>query len=235
MLYPDRRAAGVELARAVARCHAPTDVVVGLARGGVVVAERVAVRLGTPLGVAVVALMRTPEPHGAPVGAALGDGTRWIDEDVVHARRMDERALDGESASAIVRSRWTQQQLGACGRRALAARSVLLVDDALVWPGRAIAAARWARRHGATWVTLAVPVTSRAMAERLGKEVDGLVALRVQEAISGLDEVYERLPAVDLAEVYALARKHAEEHRSSRPTILRRAMAALVRPRPVTS
>ncbi len=228
MFHRDRRTAGVELARALERRSADSDLVVGLARGGVVVASSVATRLDRQLGVAAVSVMRASLPAGVPVGAATSDGTRWVDEDLVHARGVDLAHLDAETASAIVRARWAQRRLGAAGHRVLHGRSVLLVDDGLVWAGRAIAAARWARRHGAVRVVLAVPVASRAVAEQVRPEVDGLLALHTEDLLAGLAEAYLRLPPVDLAEVWAIAREHEDVRRPQRrPPTLRRTLAAI--------
>jgi len=233
MFHRDRRTAGVELARALERHPTDSDLVVGLARGGVVVASSVAARLDKPLGVAAVSVMRASPPAGVPVGAATSDGTRWVDEELVHARGMDLGHLDAETASAIVRARWAQRRLGPAGHRVLHGRSVLLVDDGLVWAGRAIAAARWARRHGAVRVVLAVPVASRAVADHVRSEVDGLFALHTEELLAALAEAYVRLPPVDLAEVWAIAREHEEVRRPHRrPQTLRRTLAALWHRRP---
>lgn len=230
--HEDRRAAGIALAGTVARRHLEPDFVVGLVRGGVPLAVLVAQRIWAPFGATAVSVLRTPAPLSIPMGAAAADGTLWIDDDLVRTAQIDAHYRDTEAAAAIVRSRWTQRQLGAAGSLPLAGRSVMLVDDGLLWAGRAAAAARWARKHGARHVTLAVPVACRAAVERLRHELDGLVALRIEDAITNLDEAYVHLPPVDMSEILTIARHHAGGGRPARRSLLQRSLAVLRRRRP---
>ena len=231
MMFTDREAAGTELARALSRQQARPNLVVGLARGGLLVARCVAERFATPLGVAVISVLRAPSPASWRLGAAASDGTSWVDQEIANAAGLDERAVEAEWGSAVARARWAQRQLGLAGRLPMTGRDVLLVDEGLAWPGRAVAAARWARRRGAARVWFAVPVATPPAMDALTREVDWLTTLGLDPAFTGPDRAYHCCPPVDLAAVYALAHDHDRAHRPRRPANVRRHRPAVWRSR----
>src|SRR3954465_6851574 len=86
--FTDRRHAGRELATAVAHGGAGGPVVLGLPRGGVVVAAEVARALGAPLDVVVVRKLGAPFQPEYAVGAVGEDGIVVVDDPVVDALEL---------------------------------------------------------------------------------------------------------------------------------------------------
>ncbi|WP_417562516.1 phosphoribosyltransferase [Microbacterium sp.] len=158
-LYADRRHAGATLAGALEDWHGTDAVVVGIARGGVVVAHEVAHRLALPLRAIAARKLGAPDHEELAIGAIAGD-VEVVDERAVHGARVS-----ADELTAIV----AREHAALEARRAVIADdepftdlTVLLVGDGVATGATARAAARALRAMGARTVVLAVPVAPAA-------------------------------------------------------------------------
>ena len=134
-------------------------VVLGLPRGGVVVAAEVADRLGAPLDVLIVAKIGLPGHEELAVGAVGEGGIIVWNEAVVERYRLARAELEQAVAAAQAKLRARQAEIRAeVPRLAIEGRAVIIVDDGLATGATARAAIDVARAQGASHVTLAVPV-----------------------------------------------------------------------------
>jgi predicted phosphoribosyltransferase len=170
--YLDRAHAGEVLAAELARYQDRPDVtVLGLVRGGVPVAARVAAALHAPLDVLVVRKLGVPRQPELAFGALGPGGVRVLNPEL--ANRLDPgevaRVVAAESAELDRRER-----LYRAGRPPLAldGRTAILVDDGLATGASAAAAVAVARRLGAAKVVLAVPVAPADAVARLAHLAD---------------------------------------------------------------
>jgi predicted phosphoribosyltransferase len=79
----------------------------------------------------------------------------------------------------------------------LAGRTVLVVDDGLATGATVIAAARWARSHGARRVVVAVPVAAAASLSALGAEADEIVCPHALDNFMAVGVWYASFEQVD--------------------------------------
>ncbi len=175
MRYADRQEAGTLLAESLSGyADRPDAMVLGLARGGVIVAAAVAEALRLPLDTIVIRKLSLPSAPEVAFGAvsALGPDAR---DRVAEARLGTdevERVVHEQRAEALRRDRAYR-----AGRPPLdlAGRVAILVDDGLATGATAIAATQAARTLGAAWVVLAVPVGARDTADVLAEIADEVV------------------------------------------------------------
>lgn len=200
-LFADRADAGGSLAHALAPWSGEPLVVVGLARGGVVVAAVVARALAAPLDALAVRKVRHPLQPEYALGAVAPGAPAYV------------RGADGlsgdELAAAIGRARAEADDLdrrlrAARPRPSLAGRTVLLVDDGLATGATMIAAVRWARVLGAGRVVAAVPVGARKTVELLRGEADEVVCPHAVEELGAVGLWYREFSPVDERDVAAL-------------------------------
>lgn len=192
-LFANRAEAGRALAARLSNLAGQPDVIVlGLPRGGVVVAAEVARELRAPLDALSVRKVGVPWQSELAVGAVATGGIRVINQEVARHARLSqadlERAMEREESEVARRDRmWrgTDQPL------ALAGRTVILVDDGLATGATARAAARVARQAGANRVILAVPVAPGDTLDDLRSEVDATVALATPEPFVAVGAWYE--------------------------------------------
>jgi predicted phosphoribosyltransferase len=175
--------------------------VLGIPRGGVVVAAVVAARLGAPLDVVVPRKVGAPGNPELAVGA-VADGVQAIDEPAIRRLGLDMAAVRAEVArqTAEVARRTAAYRQGLPPLE-LAGRTAVLVDDGVATGWTCAAAASRTRRAGATRVVVAVPVGPPGLDERLRPVVDEVVVLVTPDPYLNVGQAYERFPQVDDEEV----------------------------------
>jgi len=196
-LFVDRRDAGRVLAKALAGEAHPGAVVVGLARGGVVVAAEVAHELGLPLDAVAVRKVGHPWQPEYALGAVAPGGVAYL--------RDADGLTDRELAAARARADELDRALHA-GREPvpLDGRTCILVDDGLATGATMIAAIRWAQARGAARVVAAAPVGARQSLDALRDEADAVVCPNALADLIAVGIWYRAFGQVTDAEVRAL-------------------------------
>jgi putative phosphoribosyl transferase len=187
-VFTDREEAGRRLAEALE--GTPADVVLGIARGGVIVAAPIAAALGAHLDVVLPRKLAAPGNPELGIGA-VAPGVRVIDEWAVRHLRIPAGYLDEE----VARQETEMHRRAAAyrdGRPApeIAHRSVIVIDDGVATGITAVAALRWVRGQGARHVTFAAPVGSPSGLDRLRAECDDLVVLSAPASFLAVGEFY---------------------------------------------
>jgi putative phosphoribosyl transferase len=176
--FRDRRDAGEQLAARLTVYASEAPVVVGLPRGGVVVAAAVAELLDAPLDVIVVRKLGVPSQPELGMGAVGEGGVIVRTEQVISAARVTPEQFD----AVVARER---QEVAARAERfrggrspvSLAGRTVIVVDDGIATGGTARAALEVVRAQGARRVVLAVPVAPPETLRELAAVADEIVCL----------------------------------------------------------
>ncbi len=191
MLFTDRVAAGRRLAERLRYLRGRDVVVVGLPRGGVVVAAEVAKELDAPLDVIVVRKLGVPFQPEFGFGAIGEEGARVIDDAVVRLTGLTEsQAAAVEARERGQLERRTGQLRAGRPPLELAGRTVVVVDDGVATGSTARAACQVARARGAAKVVLAVPVGQTDTIAALRDAADEVVCLRTPEGFFAIGESY---------------------------------------------
>jgi putative phosphoribosyl transferase len=205
-LWTDRREAGVALADALlAEGVEPDTLVLGLPRGGVVVAAEVARALDAELDALVVCKVGVPWHPELALGAVGGTGVRVRNENVMHYAGLSEP--ETEQAYALGEKEVERKENALREGRPpphVTGRPVIIVDDGLATGATALAAAQIVRAQRAAEITLAVPVAPRDYDARIDEEVDRLVALALPRRFSSVGTWYRDFRQVEDQEVRAL-------------------------------
>jgi putative phosphoribosyl transferase len=204
--YANRSQAGDVLAASLLEYAGRSDVVVlGLVRGGVPVAARVAAALGAPLDVLVVRKLGVPWAPEVAFGA-LGPGGVVVHNPEVESRLTpaDRAEVVGSEADELVRREARYRS----GRPPLdlAGKVAIIVDDGLATGATARAAVGVARRMGASRVVVAVPVAADDSLRLVGTEADEVVCPLVPAAFGAVSRFYETFGQTSDDEVVALLR-----------------------------
>jgi predicted phosphoribosyltransferase len=206
MMFIDRRDAGRQLAAAVKeRFGDAKDVIVlGLPRGGVVVAEEVARLLQCPLDLVVVRKIGAPGVEELAIGAVGETGAPVLNERLIDSAGVSSKYLAGaiDAARQEVRRRVEAYRPGP--RPDVHDKTVVLVDDGIATGYTVEAAIATLRGWQAARIVLAVPVAPPQAVARFRGLVEDLVVLTAPPELWAVGQFYEDFAQVSDAEVKAI-------------------------------
>ena len=205
--FLDRADAGDRLAEVLRGTLDGLAVVLGIPRGGVVVAARVASRLGLPLGVVVTKKLGAPGNPELGIGA-IAPGVRVLEPGVIAALGISRRWLDRESTRVDAEVARRAAAYGAA--LDVRGRVAVVVDDGVATGSTARAAGLWAKGAGALRTILAVPVAPQGVEVRVADAFDEVVAVTSPHDLRAVGQSYADFGQVADDEVRALLREPAE-------------------------
>jgi predicted phosphoribosyltransferase len=200
MMFSDRREAGRKLGGALgARSGA---LILGIPRGGVIVACEAAGVSGGELDLIVTRKLGAPMNPELGIGAVAADGTTVLDERLVRALGVSEQYLAKEVAEQIAEIH-RRLDMYRRGRPPLepAGRECVVVDDGIATGGTAEVALRSLRAQGGSKVLLAVPVAPAESLERIRPYADEVVCLSTPSPFAAVGQWYARFDQVSDDEV----------------------------------
>jgi putative phosphoribosyl transferase len=202
--YPDRVTAGERLADLLTAYADREDVtVLGLVRGGVPVAAKVATRLGAPLDVLVVRKLGVPGAPELAFGALGPGGVLVLNEEI--ANYLQPREIE-----SVHRAELTELQRREEVYRAdqppldLTGRTAIIVDDGLATGATARASVPVARALRAARVVVAAPVGAPEAVALVKEVADEMVCPLTPPDFGAVSRYYERFPQVSDSEVMEL-------------------------------
>lgn len=215
ILFKDRRDAGKRLAAALLSYKKPGLLVLGLPRGGTVVAYEVAKALETALDIVVVRKLGVPGQEELAMGAIAGGGVRVLNEHVVQALKIPPGVIEEAAEQETIElERREKLYRGSRFRASAAGRTVILVDDGLATGATLNAAALALREQSPAQIIAAVPVAAPdTLAEfRENRNVDEVVCLFTPEPFVSVGMWYEQFEQTTHEEVRELLRRRTEPH-----------------------
>lgn len=145
-VFQDREEAGKLLAGALGAYRDKNPVVLGIPRGGVVVAHEVARELGAELDIVLAHKLRTPGHAELAMGSVSEDGRLFLNREVMSKMGTDEPYIQQEKAAQMAEmSRRTEIIRRVRPKIAIEGRTVIVTDDGVA-TGATTQAALWAVR-----------------------------------------------------------------------------------------
>jgi putative phosphoribosyl transferase len=209
--FADRESAGRTLAEALRGRIGAEAVLLGLPRGGVVVAAAAGRALGLPVDVLVSRKVGAPGDPELGLGAVAEGGAVWLNRGLARSLGLTTDALAelaGREAGEVARRAGCYRQ----GRPLplLAGRTAVLVDDGIATGGTMQAAVRAVRSLNPARIVLAAPVAAGETVDELRALVDDLVVLDVPALFGGVGVWFDDFRQLDDREVLtALGRDDA--------------------------
>jgi putative phosphoribosyl transferase len=204
-LYRDRIEAGAVLAKSLDRYRGRDTLVLGIPRGGVVVAAEIARLLEAELDVVVARKLGAPGQPELAIGAVTADGGRFLNEEMLQMLAISPSYLDAvtrvQMAEARHRETWLRNLRPAAP---IAGRTVIVVDDGLATGATMHAAARALRQHGPARLIVAVPVATPEACDALRQDVDEVVCPMQPEPFGAVGLYYEHFEPVEDEQVREL-------------------------------
>jgi len=209
-MFVDRRDAGRQLAQALIH-HAGTNaLVLGLPRGGVPVADEVALALGATLDVWVVRKLGVPAEPELGMGAIAEGPAVFLDRELVSELGIPSSQILGVARRALQElGRLVDLLRGDRPQPDISGQRVILVDDGVATGSTMRAAVRAIKRHQPAWLVIAIPVAAPDTVAELRREVDEVVCLHQPRNLRAVGAWYEDFRQVSTEEVGRILRRAA--------------------------
>ncbi len=215
MRFKDRVDGGKQLAVLLTKYKNNTDaIIIGLPRGGVVIAFEVSKELNLPLDIIVPRKIGAPTNPELAVGALTQEGAIVWNEALRKSLGLSPDDLKDiiaaekkEAARRLRVYRGNRQPLN------LKNKIVILVDDGIATGATMRAAISSARIQGAKFIVVAVPVSPMQVLEKIKQQADEVICAVTPDIFLGVGAFYDSFSQTEDAEVITLlegAREFAE-------------------------
>ena len=206
-MFASREEAGYSLAKELVKRALGSVVVLGIPRGGVVIAQKVASVLKTPFSIIIAKKLAAPSNPELAIGAiGSSRNSLFLNNNLVRSLGLDERYIDAEIRLKIAEVKRRKREFLSGKGIDLSGKKAVIVDDGVATGATMMAAIKQARNDGAKRVIVATPVISRDTLKRLQKEADQVVYLQAPKIFFSVSQFYEHFSQVADEEVKEILR-----------------------------
>ena len=211
MKFKDRFAAGEILSLALGKYKNDQGgvTVIGIARGGVVVADPIAEKLDADFDIIIPRKLRSPHDSENAIGAVMHDGSVYLDTSTLEIQRdISSEYIDMEK---LEQKRQIERRLSMyrpyTREYKIRDRTVILVDDGVATGATMIAAARWARKQETKRLIIAAPVAPKQVVEHLKNEADQIQVIRNPSEFKAVEQFYQEFATVSDDQIAEIAKR----------------------------
>ncbi|ADG83825.1 phosphoribosyltransferase [Thermincola potens] len=210
MRYRDRQEAGKQLAELLKDYKNEDCIILGIPRGGVIVAAEVAEALHAPLDIIIPRKIGAPFNPEVAIGAITQDGTMICEERLISMLGISEQELAEEAG--LVREEISRRMERYRGQRPfpeLSNKTVILVDDGIATGYTVRAAIKSINGRNPGKLILAVPVAPKDTLLSLANELDEMVCPLTPDDFYAVGQYYMVFDQVTDHEVMRALREAA--------------------------
>jgi putative phosphoribosyl transferase len=205
-IFKDRHEAGQKLAQALAHYkNIPGVLVLGLPRGGIVVAFEVAKALEVPLDVFAVRKLGIPGHEELAMGAVASGGIRVLNEEIIHDLKIKPQVIDyvTETEHEELKRR-ERLYRGSRQESEISGRTVILIDDGLATGATMRAAVLTLKKFSPRRIVVAVPVSAEDTCSSFNDLADEVICLVTPGIFFSVGDWYQDFVQVSDDEVQGL-------------------------------
>ncbi len=209
--FHNREDAARLLARELAPARDEHAVVLGIPRGGLIIARELVHALDADLDVALARKLGAPGNPELAIGAVAEDGTVFLNELIASRSGAFSTYIEQEkSRQMTVITRRAVEYRHIIPKTPLRGRYVIITDDGIA-TGATMQAALWiARREKPSYLLAAIPVAPADSIQKLAEDADEVFCLRSPPYFGGVGQFYEEFPQVEDDEVLSILREESE-------------------------
>ena len=153
-------------------------IVLGIPRGGIIIAEVIARKLACELDIFIVKRLRSPYNEELAIGAVTEDGTTFLNELIVEELKISQEFIEGEISHQLQEIKRLTQLYNHKNKSSLERnaidfknKTIVIVDDGAATGSTIIATIRSVRKNmNPKRLIIAVPVSPKATINRLNNE-----------------------------------------------------------------
>ncbi len=205
--FADREEAGQLLAGEISNYRGQRPLVLGIPRGGIVIARALAEALEGEPDIVLSRKMRTPNYPELAMGSVSEDGRIFLNERVVDEAGIGVDHIEYEKRRQLAEIRRSSEMIRDFYPKIPRENRIVIVTDDGVATGATFQAALWAAREEDPRILIAaIPVGSEEAVKKLAEEADELVCLRVPPFFEAVGQFYNRFETVEDEDVLKILR-----------------------------
>ena len=205
-IFKNRNEAGKKLAEKITEEISEKNVIIlAIPRGGVIIGEEIAEKLGSPLDVIISKKITPPSSPEYAIGAITHDGTiykslnwdRFSQEPNFH-NEINKKKLEVKRRIEEYRGN-TDYELGD--------KTVIIVDDGIATGATIFVLLQWLAKCKVNKIILAVPVIPVDAYEKMKPLVDDIITLQIPTEFYAVGQFYDKFDQVSDEEVMTILTK----------------------------
>ncbi len=206
--FEDRKEAGRLLATALEGFRGKDTVVLGIPRGGMVVAGEIAGALNSELDIALSRKLGAPGNPELAIGSIGEDGKLFLNEDLAFRAGADKAYIEAEKARQLAEIKNRVQLFRQFKAKVVLKGKTVIVTDDGVATGATMRAALWAsRRENPKKLIAAVPVGAGESVRLLADYADEVIVLRLPRDLQAIGQFYRHFDQASDQEVMAILKE----------------------------
>ncbi len=203
--------AGELIAVELERFRNKKAVVLGIPRGGVIVANQIAQSLTTDFDIVLSHKLGAPANPELAIGAVCEDGTIFVDKNIARYIGADDGYIEQEKNRQLQEiARKVQIYRKILPKIILKQRLVIVTDDGVA-TGATMRAALWAiRQEKPEKIIMALPVGPKDTVMGLSEDADETFCLKTPPSFGALGQFYENFGQVEDEELMEILKQESE-------------------------
>ncbi|MGD0353631.1 MAG: phosphoribosyltransferase family protein [Dehalococcoidia bacterium] len=216
--FRDRQEVGQLLAWELRNLPGRNLVVLGIPRGGIIVARELAQTLDAELDIVLAHKLRAPGHPELAMGSLAENGKIFLNGQVVTELGISQHYIEEETAAQLAEIKRRARLVRRIRPRVLLKGKIVIVTDDGVATGATTQAAFWAvRQERPALLVAAIPVGPEDVVRRLAEDVDEMVCLRTPSFFSAVGQFYLRFEPVDDADVLKILKEEQKRRLAKSP------------------
>lgn len=213
--FRDRQEAGRLLAQELIGLRGKRAVILGIPRGGIVVARELAQVLDADMDIVLSRKLRTPGQPELAMGSVAEDGHIFLNDLVVREIGVSKDAIQREKELQMAEiARRSEMIRKILPKVPLKGRYVIVTDDGVA-TGATFQAALWSvRQEEPQKLIAAIPVGPDDTLAKLSEDTDELICLRSPPFFAAVGQFYQRFSQVEDEDVLEILREEQQRKMS---------------------
>jgi len=168
-------------------------IVLGIPRGGAIVADIIADKLGVDFDVIFCRRITSPDNKENSIGAVMSDGTTYFDDFMVESLKIPAEYIKKEITIQLaeIKMRKELYRPDKSLEYSIKDKVVILVDDGIATGATAIVAARWIKRQNPKHLIIAAPVSQLQAVDILKAEADTVEIVSTPANFGSVGQFYK--------------------------------------------
>lgn len=213
--FRDRAQAGYLLAPELGDLRGKRAIVLGIPRGGIIVAKELASIIDVELDIVLSRKLGAPGQPELAMGSLAEDGTVFLNEGVVQLLGVTRQYIEQEKVRQTAEIQRRRQLIRSVLPKTLLKDRIVIVTDDGVATGATMQAALWAVLHeNPQKLIAAIPVASEEALERLSTSADEIVCLRQPPYFYAVGQFYIQFYQVQDEEVLQILEDEARRRKT---------------------